>query len=96
MVKTTILDQWKENRDYELIPREDDHWYVNILTGDYSSCIISFDRVAFDETNLTVKFDYKLEYTPVTGITSEDPDLQKTASHILHSILVGLLDESQH
>ena len=95
MVKTAITEQWQEGRDYELIPREDDHWHVNILKGDYSSCIISYDKVSIDEQNLLLKFDYTLQYTPVSGITSDDPQLQKVASHILHSILLGVLDNDK-
>lgn len=91
MVKTAISEEWVEGKDYELLPREDDHWYVNILKGDYSSFIISYEKVSIDESNMTIKFDYRLEYSPVAGITSEDPGLQKTASYILHSILVGML-----
>lgn len=93
MVKTAISEQWQEGQDYEFVPREEENWHVHILTGDHSSFIISYDRVSIDEKNLTVKFDYKLEYTPVPGVTAEDPDLQKTASHILHSILVGILSK---
>lgn len=93
MVKTQISEQWVEGKDYEFLPREEEHWHVNILTGDYSSCIISYNKVSIDEKNLMLKFDYKLEYTPVEGITADDPQLQKTASHILHSILMGIVDK---
>lgn len=93
MVKTTISEQWIEGKDYELLPREEEHWHVNILKGDYSSCIISYNKVSIDEKNLMLKFDYTLEYTPVDGVTADDPQLQKTASHILHSILMGIVDK---
>lgn len=93
MVKTTISEQWVEGKDYEFLPRGEDHWHINILTGDYSSCIISYDKVSIDEQNMMLKFDYKLEYTPVSGVTADDPQLQKTASHILHSILLGIVDK---
>lgn len=93
MVKTAISEEWIEGKDFELIPREDENWHVNILKGDYSSFIISYEKVSIDETNMTVKFDYRLEYSPVSDITSEDPGLQRTASHILHSILLGILSK---
>lgn len=95
MTKTAITEEWQEGRDYELIPTESDRWNVNILTGDYSSCIISYNSVSFDNPNMMITFDYSLHYTPVSGLTAEDPGLRKVASHILHSILMGLVDDNK-
>lgn len=96
MVKTDITKSWVENVNYELIPKEDDSWQIRILTGDYEQCILSYGKISINEENQTIKFDYTLDYTPVPGVTSEDLDLQRTASHILHSILMGLLDENSN
>lgn len=95
MVKTKITEEWKENKDYQLIPREDDFWHVEILKGDYSSCIISYSKIKINEETMTLKFDYSLEYTPVDSIVAGDPGLDKTASHILHSILMSTLEETE-
>lgn len=92
MVKTDITERWKENVNYELIPKEDDSWQIRILTGDYEQCVISYSKISINEDNQTIKFDYTLDYTPVPGVTSEDLELQRTASHILHSVLMGLLE----
>lgn len=93
MTKTPITEAWQENKQYELIPGEHNYWKVRILEGDYSQCIFSYGVVQFDEENHTIRFEYNLEYTPVKGITSEDPELQQVASKILHSILMDVFDE---
>lgn len=93
MVKTAITENWKENEDFKLIPREDDFWHVEILKGDYSSCIISYSKIKINEETMVLKFEYNLEYTPVEGIQAGDEGLDRTASHILHSILMSTLEE---
>lgn len=93
MVKTAITENWQENRDFKLIPKEDDLWHVEILTGDYSSCIISYNKIKVNEESMELKFDYSLQYTPVDTIQAGDEGLDRTASHILHSILMSTLDE---
>lgn len=93
MVKTAITEEWKENRDYKLIPTDGEYWNIEILSGDYSSCVIGYSKISINEESMELKFDYTLEYTPVEGIKAGDPSLDKTASHILHSILMSTLEE---
>lgn len=93
MTKTPITEAWQENKQYELVPGESNYWKVRILEGDFVECVLTYGKLAIDEQNLTVKFDYTLDFTPDPDVTSEDPDLQKVASNILHSILVGAFDE---
>jgi hypothetical protein len=96
MVKTKITEDWVEDKDYKLIPKENDFWHVEILKGDYSSCIISYSKVSVNEDTMVLKFEYNLEYTPVDNIKAGDFALDKTASHILHSILMSALDTPEN
>lgn len=96
MVKTKITEDWVEDKDYKLIPKENDFWHVEILKGDYSSCIISYSKVSVNEETMVLKFEYNLEYTPVDNIKAGDLELDKTASHILHSILMSALDTPEN
>ena len=95
MTKTAITEAWQENKQYELIPGDHNYWKVRVLEGDFIECVLSYGKIAFDEQNHTIQFDFSLEYTPDNDVTSEDPKLQKVASNILHSILVGAFDEHQ-
>ena len=93
MVKTAISEQWVENQDFELIPRDENDWHVRILKGDYIECIIRYGSVRFDEENAMMHFDFDLVESTDEEYTTETPDLQRTASHILHSILLGALEK---
>lgn len=93
MTKTSITEAWQEDKQYRLIPGEQNYWKVRILEGDFVECVITYGSVAFDEINHTIKFDFTLDYTPDSSVTSEDSELQKVASNILHSILVKAFDE---
>lgn len=96
MTKTAITENWQENRDYELIPQDagdESAWRIRILTGDHIESIIQYNQIKIDEANGILTFDFELVYSPDSSVTSEDPDLQQAVSHILHSLLMGLLDE---
>jgi hypothetical protein len=90
MTKTAITEAWQENRDYELIPHDNNDWQVRILTGDFIECVIQYGGLSVDESNGMISFDFQLVYTPDSDVTSETVELQTVASNILHSILVGL------
>lgn len=92
MVKTPITEEWVENEHYQLVPHEDNEWQVRILEGDFTETVIRYGSVSFSEKDYTVKFDYSLVSSPDEYLDTENPDLQKTASKILHSILMGALD----
>ena len=85
-----------ENKDYRLIPKENDFWHVEILKGDYSSCVISYSKVSVNEDTMVLKFEYNLEYSPVDYIKAGELELDNTASHILHSILMSALDTPEN
>ena len=93
MTETPVTKAWKENEQYQLIPGDENYWKVRILEGEFIECVVTYGKISFDERNHTVKFDFTLDYTPDTDVTSEDPELQKVVGYILHSIMVGAFDE---
>lgn len=93
MIKTPTTKEWKENEQFELIPGDDNYWKIRILQGDFIECVVTYGKISFDEQNLTVKFDFTLDYTPDTDVTSNDPALQNVVGKILHSIMVGAFNE---
>jgi hypothetical protein len=95
MTKTPMTEAWKENVNYELIPGDENFWKVRIKEGDFIETVFSFGSVAFDDQSMMVKFDFTVDYSPISDLELEDPELRKTVSGILHSILVGLLDDNQ-
>lgn len=94
MIKTPFTEEWKQNEQYQLIPGDDNYWKVRILEGEFVETVLEFGSVKFDDQHLMVKFDFTVVYTPDSSISSDTPELQKVASKILHSILVGILDDN--
>lgn len=95
MIKTPTTEKWVEGRDYIFRPGQDeDNWNVGILTGEYIECLIRYNTIRIDEDNLTVHFDYDLLYSPDAELSAADPDLKAAAAEILHTILIGTLNES--
>jgi hypothetical protein len=93
MTKTPITENWQENRDYELIPHDENEWQVRILKGEFIECVIKYGGLSIDEEQMLMKFDLSLDYTPDADVKSEDPALQSVVGKILHSIMVGAFDE---
>jgi hypothetical protein len=95
MTKTPVTEQWKQNVDYELIPGENNHWKVRILKGDFIETVFHYGDVNFTDNDLMIKFEFTLDYSPDPELQSENAELQKVASNILHSLLIGMIDDNQ-
>lgn len=95
MVKTPTTEKYIENRDYELIPGEQNFWKVRILTGDFIETVFQYNTVSFNERDMTVSFTYHVWYSPDDDFDQDDAEFQKVASGILHSIMLRLLDEDE-
>ena len=95
MTKTPVTEEWKQNVDYELIPADNNEWKVRILKGDFIECVFQFGNVNFDDGDLLVQFDYTLDYSPDPDVKSTNTELQKVVSNILHSLLIGMIDDNQ-
>lgn len=95
MTKTPVTEQWKQNVDYELIPGENNHWKIRILKGDFIETVFHYGDVNFTDDDLMIKFEFTLDYSPDPELQSENAELQKVVSNILHSLLIGMIDDNQ-
>ncbi len=67
----------EENVDYEMIPGDDDHWWIRIKKGDYIESVLSFGTIRMNDQTGMVNFDFNLHSSPDPDLTVEDLDLQK-------------------
>lgn len=94
MVK--IPNMLEENKDYELIPGDDDHWHIRIKTGEYIESVISFGSIKVNEESLEMNFDFTLHYSPDEDLSVDNTDLQKYAGKILESVLMNNLEKMEN
>ncbi len=91
MVK--IPNMLEENKDYELIPGDDEHWHIRIKEGEYIESVISFGSIKVNEESLEMNFDFTLHYSPDEDLSVDNVDLQKHAGKILESVLMNNLEK---
>lgn len=84
-----------ENRDYELIPNDNDSWDVRILAGDYIETVFGFQALKIVPETDEIKFSVDISYTPDPLLTTDDLEFQKVAGDILFSILDNLSQEQE-
>jgi hypothetical protein len=80
----------KENQTYQLVPGEegDQHWLVRFLEGPYAETVIQYGSISVnDEEEGTMSFNFFVESSPDSELTSEDVDLQLWAGDVLQEIL---------
>lgn len=80
----------KENQTYQLVPGEegDQHWLVRFLEGPYAETVIQYGSISMnDEEEGTMSFNFFIESSPDSELTSEDIDLQLWAGDVLQEIL---------
>ena len=80
----------KENKTYQLVPGEegDQHWLVRFLEGPYAETVIQYGSISVnDEEEGTMSFNFFVESSPDSELTSDDVDLQLWASDILQEII---------
>ena len=94
MVK--IPNMLEENKDYELIPGNDEHWHIRIKTGEYIESVISFGSIKVNEESLEMNFDFTLHYSPDDDLSVDNVDLQKYAGKILESVLMNNLEKMEN
>ena len=84
----------EENTDYELIPGDDDHWHIRIMTGDFIESVISFGQIKVKDDEF-LNFNFTLHYSPDPELTEEDYNLQKYAGKILESVIMKNINEME-
>jgi len=79
----------KQNVDYEMIPSEEDHWHIRILTGEFVETVIGFGKLQLVNDQLKYNFDVidgpQIDLDPETN-----EGLQKVAGAILYDVLEDL------
>lgn len=84
-----------ENKDFELIPGDEEHWYIRILTGEYIETVMSFGKISVDEKTDVISFDVTIHYSPDLDLTVDDLDFQKHAGKVLEGILIENLNQME-
>lgn len=86
---------FEENVEYELIPGDNDHWHVRVITGDFIECVISFGQIKLKDDEF-LSFDFTLHYSPDPDLTEEDYNLQKYAGKMLESLIMRTINEMEN
>ncbi len=88
---------YDEGKDYNIIPVEGQEagWDVRILTGDYVETTLRYGNIRMDgtEKDPEMKFDFKVTYSPINELNSDNGDLQTFAGDVLLSILQRAIKE---
>ena len=82
--------QHKENETYQLVPGGDgdQHWLVRFLEGPFAETVIQFGSISVNEEDEGVMtFNFFVESSPDTELTSENVDLQLWAGDVLQEII---------
>lgn len=86
------MSSLQENKDYKLVEADDEHFLINLISGEYADVTYKYGHVRFTEekNQLRIAFDFEIQDTPVE-ISEEDlksdADFKKHISDILGNIL---------
>lgn len=95
------MSKLEENRDYELIPADNEFWQVRVLTGDYTETVIQYGSIRLDgknvdnEDDVQITFNFDIITTPDPVLTTEDVDFQLFCGSLLSSILENAFANKQ-
>lgn len=83
-----------EGIHYELTPSDesnDQSWAVRLLEGPHPETIIKFGNISFEEKdeNAFLKFNFVIESTPNSDLTTDNEELQLFAADVLEDILIA-------
>jgi len=91
----------KQNKDYELVPADEDQWHVRILTGEFTETVFQFGSITIDEDyedsneGGLMRYNFDIISTPDPMIASDNIDenmpLQETVANILVSIMEDIV-----
>lgn len=80
----------KENETYQLVPGGDgdQHWLVRFLEGPFAETVIQFGSISINEESEGVMtFNFFVESSPDSELTSDNVDLQIWAGDVLQEII---------
>lgn len=87
----------KENVTYQLVPGEDgdQHWLVRFLEGPFAETVIQFGAISVNEESEGImNFNFFVESSPDSELTSEDVDLQLYAGDVLQEIIRDAIENN--
>ena len=94
MVK--IPGMYLENKEYELIPGDDDHWHIRIKEGEFIESVVSFGSIKMSEVDDKLSFNFFLHSSPDPDLTVDNVELQRVMGKILESVLIDNLNKMEN
>jgi len=94
MVK--IPGMYLENKEYELIPGDDDHWHIRIKEGEFIESVVSFGSIKMNEVDDKLSFNFFLHSSPDPDLTVDNVELQRVMGKILESVLIDNLNKMEN
>tara|TARA_R110000772_G_scaffold125669_1_gene232506 strand:- start:367 stop:684 length:318 start_codon:yes stop_codon:yes gene_type:complete len=95
---TDAYTNYEEGIDYTIVPVEGSEagWDVRILTGEYVETTMRFGNIRIDGEGEEpdMSFNFKVTYSPIEDLTSEDEDLQRYAGDVLLSVISRAIKEN--
>lgn len=84
----------KENKDYQLVPTENDRWSVKVLSGPFTETLFSFGTITVNEDVESVSFNMEMISHEQGDDWDYDNDIDwhKVGGEILHDIFMRSLD----
>ena len=85
----------EENKDYELVPGDDNNWAIRFLNGEFIETVIAYGNTKIDGTDddPVLSFDFGVVSSPIEEIDPENIALQDAAGDVLYSILCNAIDD---
>ena len=90
-----IPGMFEENKQYELIPGDNDHWYIRIKEGEFIESVFSFGELSIDNRSDVLKFNLTLHSSPDEELTVDNIELQRYAGKVLESVMMGNLQDME-
>jgi len=91
----SIPGMFEENKQYELIPGDNDHWYIRIKEGEFIESVFSFGELSIDNRSDVLKFNLTLHSSPDEELTVDNIELQRYAGKVLESVMMGNLQDME-
>jgi len=91
----SIPNMFEQNKQYELIPGDDDHWHIRIKEGEFVESVFSFGELSIDNRSDVLKFNLTLHSSPDEELTVDNIELQRYAGKVLESVMMGNLQDME-
>ena len=88
----TIPGMFEQNKQFELIPGDDDHWHIRIKEGEFIESVFSFGDIKIDNRSDTLKFNVTLHYSPDEDLSVDNTEFQRYAGKVLESVMMENLN----